>query len=132
MKIRGQLAELLMEIVPETYEPYIVYEANKPVLYVRMLKALYGMLIASILYYKKFCKDIEGIGFVVNPYDPCVANRIQKGKQQTVTWHVDDLKISYIDPKVNDIFTTDWKQLTDPKNLVTSRLQEDLFTITLQ
>jgi hypothetical protein len=57
MKIRGQLVDLLLEIAPETYEPYIVYKANKAVLYVQMLRALYGMLIASILYYKKFCKD---------------------------------------------------------------------------
>jgi hypothetical protein len=111
MKIRGQLVDLLLEIAPETYEPYIVYKANKPVLYVRMLRALYGMLIASILYYKKFCKDIEGIGFVVNPYDPCVANWQVKGKQQTVTWHVDDLKSSHVDPKVKDKFY-EWLETT--------------------
>jgi hypothetical protein len=62
------------------------------------------MLVALLLYYKKFCKDIETKGFVVNPYDPCVANRIIKGKQQTVTWHVDDLKSSHVDPTVNNEF----------------------------
>jgi hypothetical protein len=83
-----------------------VYEGKKKqkVLYVRMLKALYGMLIASLLYYKKFRADIEGIRFVVNPYDPCVANQMIKGKQHTVTWYVDDLKSSHVDPKVNDDF----------------------------
>ena len=35
----------------------------------RMLKSLYGMPVSSILYYKKSEKDIEGIGFEVNPYD---------------------------------------------------------------
>jgi hypothetical protein len=104
MEIRGQLVDLLLEIAPETYETYIVYKANKPVLYVRMLRALYGMLVASILYYKKFCKDIKGIRFVVNPYDPYVANQRVKGKQQTVTWHVDDLKSSHVNPKVNNEF----------------------------
>jgi hypothetical protein len=49
MKIRGQLVDLLLEIVPEAYEPYIVYEDKKMVLHVRMLRALYGMLLASIL-----------------------------------------------------------------------------------
>jgi hypothetical protein len=106
MKIRGQLVDILTEIAPETYHSYIVYEGKKKqkVLYVRMLKALYGMLIASLLYYKKFRADIEGIGFIVNPYDPCVANRKVKGKQHTVTWHVDDLKSSHVDPKVNNQF----------------------------
>jgi hypothetical protein len=111
MKLRGQLVDLLVEIAPETYEPFIVYEGNKKVLYVRMLRALYGMLIASILYYKKFRKDIEGIGFIVNPYDSCVANRIIGGKQQTVTWHVDDLKSSHVDSKVNDKFY-EWLETT--------------------
>ena len=37
------------------------------------------------------------MGFEVNPYDPSVANKIINGTQMTVTWHVDDLKISHID-----------------------------------
>jgi hypothetical protein len=74
------------------------------VLYVEVLKALYGMLQASLLFYKKLGKDLEEIGFTVNPYDPCVANRIVNGKQHTVTSHVDDLKSSHVDPKVNTEF----------------------------
>jgi hypothetical protein len=69
-----------------------------------MKKALYGMLQSSLLYSKKFQKDLEEIRFKINPYNPCVANRIVKGKQHTITWHVDDLKSSYIDPKVNNKF----------------------------
>jgi hypothetical protein len=84
---------------------YVIDEGKHKIMYVRMLKALYGMLISSILYYKKFRKDIESIGFEVNPYDICVANRKVSGKQQTVTWHVDDLKSSHVDSRVNDNFT---------------------------
>jgi hypothetical protein len=40
----------------------------------------------------------------VNLYDPCVANHIVKVKQHTVSWHVDDLKSSHVDSKVNDQF----------------------------
>jgi len=50
------------------------------------------MMVSSLLYYKKFRKDIESIGFEVNPYDMCVANRMIKGKKHTITWHVDDVK----------------------------------------
>jgi hypothetical protein len=109
MKIRGPLVDMLLEIDQTTYQDYVVYENGKKVLYVRMLKALYGMLVSSLLYYKKFKKDIESIGFQINPYDPCVANRVVNGKQQTVTWHVDDLKSSHEDPKVNDKFL-EWLQ----------------------
>ena len=85
----------------------MIYEVKqKKVLYVRMLKALYGMMITAILYYKKFRKDIKSIGFEVNPYDICVANRMVNGKQHTVTWYVDDVKSSHVDPKVNDEFHT--------------------------
>ena len=104
MKIRGQLVDMLVELSPETYADYVVSEGNNKVLYVIMIKALYGMLQSSLLYYKKFRKDIESIGFRINPYDPCVANRMVNGKQHTVTWHVDDLKSSHVDSKVNDEF----------------------------
>ena len=111
MKIRGQLVDILMEICPGVYTKYVLHEGKHKILYVRMLKALYGMLISSILYYKKFRKDIESIGFEVNPYDICVANRTIHGKQQTVTWHVDDLKSSHVNPKVNDEFA-EWCEKT--------------------
>ena len=37
------------------------------------------------------------MGFELNPYDPCVANKTINGSQMTVTWHVDDLKVSHVD-----------------------------------
>ena len=62
------------------------------------------MLIAALLFYRKFKKDLEGIRFIFNPYDPCVANRIISSKQQTVRFHIDDLMSSHVDKKVNDKF----------------------------
>ena len=73
-------------------------------IYVQLLKAVYGTLQAALLFYKKLKKDLVRIGFKINPYDPCVANRIVKGKQHTVTWYVDDLKSSHKNPQVNDDF----------------------------
>jgi hypothetical protein len=104
MKIRGQLVYILLELFLGVYDDYVIDEGKHKILYVRMLKALYRMLISSILYYKKFRKDIESIGFEVNPYNICVANRKVNGKQQTVTWHVDDLKLSHVDSRVNNNF----------------------------
>ena len=62
-----------------------------------MLKALYGLLRSALLFYKKLSSDLENMGFEINPYDPCVANKMVNGSQMTVTWHVDDLKISHKD-----------------------------------
>jgi len=64
-------------------------------------------MVSSLLYYKRFRKDIESIGFEVNPYDMCVANQIIDGKHHTITWHVDDVKSIHEDSKVNDEFF-DW------------------------
>ncbi len=36
-------------------------------------------------------------GFEINPYDWCVAYKTIDGKQCTILWQVDDLKISYVD-----------------------------------
>ena len=47
---------------------------------------------------------MESIGFIFNPYDGCIANRIVNGKQHTVRFHVDDLMASHMNPKVNDKF----------------------------
>ena len=39
-------------------------------------------------------------GFELNPYDACIANKTIDGKQCTIMWHVDDLKIYHVDSKV--------------------------------
>ena len=55
------------------------------------------MLISSLLFYQKLSKDLESIGFKVNPYDPCVANNMIRDKQMKINWHVDDHKVSHAD-----------------------------------
>jgi hypothetical protein len=40
------------------------------------------------------------MGFVINPYDPCVANCIIEGSQCTISWYVDDTKISHVNPNI--------------------------------
>jgi hypothetical protein len=105
MKIRGLLVDMLVELAPRIYGPYIRYENGQKILYIRVFKAIYGMIQSSVLFYKKFRKDLEGIGFKVNPYDSCVANRTINSKQHTITWHV-DVKSSHVDPAVNDDFHT--------------------------
>ena len=104
MKITGALVDLLVEIDPETYGPYVVYEKGRKVIYVQVLRAIYKMLISAVLWCGKFRKDSEGIGFKFNNYDPCIANREVNRLQQTVRFHVDDLMSSHKDPKVNDEF----------------------------
>jgi hypothetical protein len=104
IKITGVLVDILVELNPEPYGPCVVYERNRKVLYVQVMRAIYEMLEAAILWYKKFQGELEEKGLKFNPYDPCVANRTEKGSQHTLLFHVDDLKSSHKDSKVNDQF----------------------------
>ena len=99
MKITGVMVDMMVDIDPTEYGPKVVYENGKKVLYLEVLKAIYGMLIAALLWFHKLRKDLGEFGFKFNPYEPCVGNKIVDAKQQTVRFHVDDLMSSHVDPK---------------------------------
>jgi len=100
VRLRGPLAMLMARLDPTKYERYIQYEKGKPVLYVKLNKALYGTLQAALLFWQDLTSALSKWGFKLNPYDQCVANKTINGKQCTILWHVDDLKISHVDPQV--------------------------------
>jgi len=104
MKISGVLVHLMVEQAPEIYGPCVTHEKDKKVMCVALLKALHRMLVSSLVLYNKFKKDLEGCGFVFNPCDPCVANKMVNGKQHTTRFHVDDPMCSHVDPEVNTKF----------------------------
>ena len=104
MKITGVLVDMLVQLNPNLYSKHVVYNNGKKTLYVWVLRALYGMLTSSLLWYKKFRKDLESYGFKFNPYDPCVAFRKEKGQQHTIRFHVDDIMSSHRDKEVNTEF----------------------------
>jgi hypothetical protein len=96
MKIRGILVDILVEIVPEAYKYYVSkYKKGNKQLLVQCQNALYGTMFASLLYYRKFVKSLMDIDFTINPYDPCVANKIIEGEQMVICFHVDDCKLSH-------------------------------------
>ena len=90
MKITGSLVSILTEMAPK-YRNYVVEEKGKRVIYTKVLRAIYGMLQSSLLWYKQFRGDLKDLGFIFNPYGPCMANKMVNRKQQTIRFHVDDL-----------------------------------------
>ena len=106
MLLKGKLAELMVQIDQKMYQKYVITSVKgEPMLYVRLSKALYGLLQSASLFYKKLQTKLEDFGFEVNPYNPCVANKIVNGPQMTMTWQVDDRKISHKDSiKVTKFF----------------------------
>ncbi len=100
MILKGWLAKLMVQVAPNLNREYISVERKgKAILYVKMQKAIYRLLRSALLFYRKLVDDLESSGFVINPYDQCVANKVIHGKQMTVCWHVDDLKVSHMEPE---------------------------------
>jgi hypothetical protein len=89
MNIKVPLVDMLIDIEPDVFESYIIEEDNEKMVYVHVMKSIYGMLQALLLFYKKLRKDLEEIGSKINPYD-------------TITSYIDDLRSSHKDSKVND------------------------------
>jgi hypothetical protein len=101
MLLKGCLAKLMVQVDPQLYRKFIIYDKNNhALLCIKLSKAIYSLLKSALLFYKKFVEDLKNYKspFTINPYDPCVANATINGKQMTITWHVDDLKVSHIDP----------------------------------
>ena len=68
MKVCGRLVDWLVALDPIKYLEKVVYERGIKVLYLKILQAIYGMLIASLLCYRKLKKDLEELEFVFNVY----------------------------------------------------------------
>ena len=86
--------------INEEYEQYVRYENGKKVLYLRILRALYGCIESALQWYNLYKDTLESEGFIVNPYDLCVTNKVINGKQCTLAWYVDENKLSHVDVEV--------------------------------
>lgn len=62
------------------YAKYITEDNGSKVLYVQVIKDIYGLLVSAMPFYKMLIGNLLEYGFELNPYNPCVA---KKGKWQT-------------------------------------------------
>jgi hypothetical protein len=99
LKLVGEAVDIMCQVNPK-YKKFFVVEHGKKVLYLQLLKALYGCVQSALLWYELFTGTLVDMGFKLNPYDPCVANSQVRGKQCTVAWYVNDNKISHVDATV--------------------------------
>ena len=68
----------------------------RKVLVGKVTKAIYGILLGAVLFYNKLKGVITKVGFEMNDYDECTFNKMMNGKQCTIQFHVDDLKLSHL------------------------------------
>ena len=85
IKICGALVDILIEIAPDVCKACVTNN-KKGVAQslVQCQNALCGMMVASLLCCRKFAKSLTDVDFVMNPHNPCMANKIIQGKKMTV------------------------------------------------
>ena len=96
IRLDRPLVDLLIKVDP-SYQSFVCHERGQRVIYTCLNKALYGTLQAAMLFWKELTRFVTAdLGFTINPYDSCVANKIIDGKQCRILWHVDDIKMSHV------------------------------------
>ena len=119
MRLDKVMTTLLQRIDP-TYSDYV--EVGGTVI-VELDKALYGCVEAAGLWYEDLRKTIERDGFVENPYDVCIFNKIcSDGTQTTIALHVDDLMVSNVHESNLDAFHTYLKEVYKETRVVKGRV----------
>ena len=84
IKMVGTLSKLMVKANPKLYGQYVILEKGKSVLYLGLQKALYGMMKSALLFYRKLVSELREMGFEINPYEPCVANKTINGTQMKI------------------------------------------------
>ena len=101
LKITGQFVDIVCDVNPE-FRKDVRYEHGRKVLYIQILKAIYGMIESALLWYELYVTVLLDEGYELNPYDKCVANKVINGKQYTIGWYVDDNIVGHKGIKVID------------------------------
>ena len=99
LKIKGQFVDIMCQ-VNEEYKKDVMFENGTKVLYLKVICAIYGCIRSALLWYNLYSSTLQKEGYVINPYDKCVANKSINGTMCTIVWYVDDNKVSHIDEKV--------------------------------
>jgi hypothetical protein len=90
--------------VCDKYQKFVTLEHGKKVLYLRLLKALYGCVVSALLWYELFTGTLKGMGFKLNPYDTFVANKEVDSKQCTINLYVDSKVVTGVVEKIEERF----------------------------
>lgn len=94
-------------------------------MYGKLNKAVYGTLLAGILFYTELSEFLKDEGFRIYPYDPCCFTKMINGSSCTLLSYVDDIYATYKDQNVlddvlkviNNKFKTDTQNLSITKGV---------------
>ena len=99
LRLRDEFVDMMC-MANKKYLPYVRIINGHKVLYLKVLRAIYGCIKSALLWYELFSGTLKKLGFVINPYDRCVANKMINGSQCTIVWYVDDAKVSHMERQV--------------------------------
>ena len=80
LKLEGKLVDNMCNVNPYQI-PNNRYKNVREVLYLSIMKALYGCIESDILWYDPYANTLKEWGFAKNPYDQCVTNKVIGGNQ---------------------------------------------------
>ena len=104
--VHVQLDKVMTQFLVELDPTYAEFVRDDGTCVVELDKALYGTIEAAKLWYDNISAHLISDGFVRNPYDPCVFNRINaNGIQTTVVLYVDDMMATCEDSLELDRFS---------------------------
>ena len=125
LKLQDEFVDYMCTANPK-YKPYVTMVRGKKTLYLKLLRALYGCIESALLWYNLFSSTLINMGFEINPYDRCIANKNVNGSQCTIVWYVDDAKISHKDASVVKSVVDDIQQHFGKMNPTFGKSQEYL------
>ena len=76
----------------------------------KLVGAIYGCIQSALLLYDLYANTLKDMGFEINPYENCIANKMINRNQFTIGWYVDYNKISHKEAKVVDDMLTIFKE----------------------
>ena len=90
----------MSEVNPK-HKKNVRVENGVKVIYLQLLKNLYGCMKSALLWYDLYSKTFKSQGVLINPYDRCITNNTIRDKKCTIAWYVDHNKVSQVDNGLN-------------------------------
>ena len=91
LKLRGTFMDIMCQI-NQDQKKNMRYENGQKVLDILVLRTIYGCIESALQWYKLYSETLTEKCFELNPYDRCVENKVDNGKQCTLLWYVDEKK----------------------------------------
>ena len=78
------MVDMLCEIDNTLVDKIVRTNNSNKLMFGKLDKAVYGTLLAAILFYEKLVVQLHEWGYVMNTYNACTFNKMVNGKQITV------------------------------------------------